>query len=297
MTGHLIGRAAGRRWLASLLGAGCVLVAAACGSADVPESVAPTTTATPTTLSPEDLEAQLDPTCVASAAVEVGSTVQAVTVGGVTRSYLQYVPASYEGVGMPVVVSLHRGTVTAAQDVADQGLEASAETHGFVLLSPQAAGEPSAWDAATGGTDVAFMEAMLDQAQTNFCLEAERVYAVGVGDGGGMAARTACDLSDRIASVGFLGVVADAEPCELLRPVPLAAIGGREPDLAPWVDRYQCDPDPVVAPIELAEIEGTSTAYDGCVEGAAIESFAPADPARAGDLLWSFFVAHPLPAV
>ena len=280
----------------ALMGAAAALSGAACGTADLPASVAPPTTATPTTLSPEELEAALDPTCLASAAVELGSTVHGVQSGGVTRSYLQYVPASYEGVGMPVVVSLHQEAGTAAQAVADRALAESAETHGFVLLSPQAAGDPSAWDPAAGSTDVAFVNDMLDQAQTDFCLEVARVYSLGVGDGGGMAALVACDLSDRIAAFGFLGVVVDPQPCELLRPVPLVAVPGREPDLAPWVDRYECDPEPTVGPVEQAGIEGTSTVYDRCVEGSAIEAFDVADQAAAGDLVWSFFVAHPLRA-
>jgi len=271
------------------------VVAASCGSADLPASVAPVTTATPTTLSPEQLEAELDPTCVASTAVGFGSTVHAVESGGVARSYLQYVPASYEGVAMPVVISLHHNTGTAADDVAAQGLAEAAEAHGFVVLSPQAAGEPAVWDAAVASADVTFVSDMVDQAQTDFCLSVERVYALGAGDGGDMAARVACDLSDRIAAVGFLGVVADPQPCELLRPVPLAAAPGREPDLAPWVDRYGCDPSPTVEPLGPTEVTGVRTVYTDCVEGAAIETFDVGGPTAAGDLIWPFFVDYPLP--
>ena len=275
-----------------------VAVVAACGSADLPASVSSTTVATPTTLSPEELEAALDPTCVAGVEVEPGTSVQTVDVGGVPRSYLQYIPTSYEGVSMPVVVSLHNTGATAAQQDDTSGLRAAADADGFVLLSPQALGDVPAWDSASGSADVAFVEAMLEQSATRFCVDPARVFAFGNGDGSAFAGRLMCDLSDRVAASAFVGDVADPDPCDQQRPVPLVVLPGFEGGVGPWVERYGCDEVPSPEPVAAgATGTGTLTAsvYLGCEEGAALETLPDAEQALLNDAIWAFLAAHPLP--
>lgn len=275
------------------------LLSAACGSADLPGSVASSTVAPPTTLGPEDLEAALDPTCVAAATIPSGSTVESVEVSGVTRTYLQTIPISYEGVSMPVVVSLHNTGATAAQQDETSGLRASADADGFVLLTPQALGQPPAWDVAPDSADLAFLDAMLEQAAQDFCFDPARVYVVGNGDGSSFAARVACDRSAEVASVAFVGDVVDPAPCDQERPVPLVVLPGFEGNVDPWVARYGCDATPRAETVEAgATGTGSLTAsvYTGCAEGAALETLPQADQPLLNDAIWAFFVAHPLTA-
>ena len=270
-----------------------------CGSADLPASVSSTTAATPTTLSPDELEAALDPTCVAGVDVQPGSTVQTVDVDGVPRSYLQYVPTSYEGVSMPVVGSLHNTGATAAQQDDTSGLRTAADADGFVLLSPQGLGDVPTWDSAAGSADVAFVQAMLEQSATRFCLDPARVFAFGNGDGSAMAARLACDLSDRVAAAAFVGDAAAPAPCDQQRPVPLVVLPGFDGGVGPWVERYGCDEVPSPEPVAAgATGTGTLTAvvYLGCEEGAALETLPDAEQALLNDAIWAFLAAHPLTA-
>jgi polyhydroxybutyrate depolymerase len=273
-----------------------VLTAAACGSADLPQSVAPPSTTTTTPPTPEELEAALDPTCVAGGEVEYGTTVQAVESAGVTRAYLQHIPASYEGVGMPVVVALHHDTGDAQADLDEQGLVDSSEAHGFVLLAPQAAGEDAVWDTSEASADVAMVADVLDQAATAFCAESERVYVLGSGDGSDLAGRLACDLSTQVAAVALVGVVPDPDPCAQERPVPIVALPGFDADFTPWVERYECDATPVQVPFEGGTIGDIQADYEGCVEGAAIQSLTVLDLVALNDAIWAFFAAHPLSA-
>lgn len=280
---------------------GLLALAAGCGSADLPASVAPATapSTTATTLSPEQLEANLDPTCTAGGDVAPGATVQAVQVDGVARSYLQYVPSSYEGVAMPVVVSLHNTGATASQQDETSGLRTSADADGFVLLSPQGLGQPPAWDTASGSADLAFVDAMLEQAATHFCVDPDRLYVVGNGDGSAFAARLVCDRSDVVASAAFVGDVVDPDPCDQERPVPLVVLPGFDGGIGPWVARYGCDEVPTSEIVEAgATGTGTLTAsvYEGCVEGAALETLPQAEQALLNDAIWAFLAAHPLAA-
>ncbi|HMQ28785.1 MAG TPA: hypothetical protein PKA98_22555, partial [Acidimicrobiales bacterium] len=228
--------------------------------------------APPTTLGPEDLEAALDPTCVAAATIPSGSTVESVEVSGVTRTYLQTIPISYEGVSMPVVVSLHNTGATAAQQDETSGLRASADADGFVLLTPQALGQPPAWDVAPDSADLAFLDAMLEQAAQDFCFDPARVYVVGNGDGSSFAARVACDRSAEVASVAFVGDVVDPAPCDQERPVPLVVLPGFEGNVDPWVARYGCDATPRAETVEAGAAGAgrlTPPVSTGCAEGAA----------------------------
>lgn len=285
-----LGRWAAPALLATAL-AGVAL--AGCGSADLPASVAPTT---PPTTTVEDLENALDPTCVAAADVPLGPSEHTVASGGAERTYLQYVPASYEGVAMPVVVSLHNTGATAAQQDEASGLRDAAEADGFVLLTPQALGTPAAWDAAAGSADVSFIADLLNQAAGDFCLEPDRVYALGSGDGSDLAGRVACELSARVAAVGFIGVVPDPDPCEQERPVPVVALPGFDADFTPWVERYGCDPEPVQVPFEGGTAGDIQGDYEGCVDGAAIQTLTVVDQAVANDAIWAFFADHLLTA-
>ena len=49
--------------------------------------------------------------------------------------------------------------------------------------------------------DIAFIGALLDAVEQSVCVDASRVYATGVSNGGGMVARLACELSDRLAAI------------------------------------------------------------------------------------------------
>lgn len=308
---------AARRWATVLITASLALVATAgCGSADLPQSVAPTTVpVTSTTIDTAALESELDPTCVAGGAVEPGTTVESVRSGGVPRTYLQHIPLTYEGVGMPVVVALHDEGGTAADLNTTSALVDAAEAAGFVLLTPQGRGEPAAWDASPGSTDVAFIADMVAQAQDHFCLESQRVYALGLGVGGALAGRLSCDLSDLMAAVAGVADVGLPVDCDdQQRPVPLLGVFSAYANvdetlpgegLEQWAAHYGCEPPSPTVDMTDDVLEVT---LEGCGEGAAVDyalvsagdltpstSLWPgAGSLQAADLIWPFFVLHPL---
>lgn len=279
------------------------LAASACGGGGQPEDAVPTsTTGIVVTVPP------LDPTCVAAEPVATGTSFETIASGGIERSYLRHVPSSYEGVAMPVVVDLHDSGSTALEEATISGLSQTAEADGFVTLTPQATGDPPAWDHRGDSADVAFVADLLERAQDDFCLEPQRVYVAGLGDGALFAGRLACDLSDRIAAVGVVGDVAYPVACPQERPVPLLGLFGSAatPSLDPpkalirWADRYGCSPEPRSEAPAADVAHGT---FRGCEDGGAVESYelAGADAAwpnsaavGGGDLLWAFFVDHPL---
>jgi len=77
--------------------------------------------------------------------------------------------------------------------------------------------------------DVAFLNQMLDQLPLKYSVDAHRIYATGLGDGGFMALRVGCAMADRVAAIA--PVAADLPKtmiCLPSRPVPALFIDGTE---------------------------------------------------------------------
>src|SRR5207244_2457316 len=118
--------------------------------------------------------------------------------------------------------------------------------------------------AATHPDDVARVKALLPQAMTAACVDPKRIYATGVSNGGGFAARIGCELAGTVAAVApVAGGYRSLDPCPDGRRTSVLEIhgtsdsvvpyAGRPPDaagavvgfLAGWVRRDGCSGRPV----------------------------------------------------
>jgi polyhydroxybutyrate depolymerase len=83
--------------------------------------------------------------------------------------------------------------------------------------------------------DVAFFNQMLDQLGTKFSVDASRIYAAGLSEGGFMSLRLGCAISDRIAAVAVVGAaMPKTMVCVPSRPVPLVMIDGTSDPVVPY---------------------------------------------------------------
>lgn len=250
--------------------------------------------------------------------------------GGLVRRFLLVVPGSAPDPA-PLVLVFHGFTRSPEEIEATSGMSALAEEHGFIVAYPAGTGFPRRWLSSPllGDQDVAFARDLVALVSGAVGIDSKRVYAAGMSNGGGMAARLACDAADLVAAVG---PVAAAYPsggsCEPSRPVPVAAIhgtadpivpyGGRgealpavEGVLAFWVGENRCELERVAD--EAAE-GVTRLAWTGCADGADVVLFRidggrhgwpgsgdttvwgkTTDAVDASALLWEFFAAHPMP--
>jgi len=77
--------------------------------------------------------------------------------------------------------------------------------------------------------DIAFLNQMLDQLALNYSVDAHRVYATGLGDGGFMALRAGCAIADRVTAVAAVGATLPKTMiCLPSRPVPALFIAGTD---------------------------------------------------------------------
>jgi polyhydroxybutyrate depolymerase len=150
----------------------------------------------------------------------------------------------------------------------------------------------------------------MDRVIALACVDPKRVYATGLSNGGGFAARAGCELADRFAAVvPVAGGYRALERCPAGRRTSLLEIHGtgdtvvpyrgrgprREGDVrrfvAQWARRDGCSPRPQITR-PSAGVQRVR--YRGCAPGLAVEHLRIEDephgwPADTSEIVWRFF--------
>jgi polyhydroxybutyrate depolymerase len=162
------------------------------------------------------------------------------TDDGRERTYRLYVPESLPiEHAAPLLIGLHGGTGWAEQFEENSRFDHLAEANGFIVAYPDGIGAAGTgalrtWNggyccgpaARNNVDDVAFVRAMLQEIERDYRIDPDSVFAAGHSNGGIMAYRLACELSDRIAAVGVVAGSLGIERCEPEHPVSLLHIHG-----------------------------------------------------------------------
>jgi polyhydroxybutyrate depolymerase len=153
------------------------------------------------------------------------------------RTALLRVPARAAGKRSPLVVAFHGGGSSGSFMKGYSGLARMGDGAGFVAVFPDATGAQRFWnlDAASGVDDVGFANELIERVATVACVDATRVFAVGVSNGGGLAARVGCELSDRVAGIVVVaGGFRRLPACRPSRPVSVLEIHGTNDASVPY---------------------------------------------------------------
>jgi polyhydroxybutyrate depolymerase len=205
------------------------------------------------------------------------SVTQTVGVGALDRSYLVHVPANYQrDAHTPLVLSFHAHGSSAAQQEQTTRLSRLADLHGFIVAYPQGVVGPdglTGWNTYRAAKDPAvedllFVDRLLTRLQEILCVDAQRIYATGFSNGGGMTAVLACTYADRIAA--FAPVAGDFYPlpqgCHPARPVPILEIHGTADAVIPYDGSAQLHYPPIAVWLTDWAVR------DGCVGDPSITS-------------------------
>lgn len=132
-----------------------------------------------------------------------------ISVDGVNRSYLVYLPANFEpDEYMPAMFHFHGGGGTANGAIFECDYRPLADEERFIAVYPQALDSTSGnncWDCLGdyhGGIDeMGFMSSMIDALATDYNIDTERVYASGYSLGGSIVYDFAAYLPDQVAVI------------------------------------------------------------------------------------------------
>ena len=212
-----------------------------------------------------------------------------ITVGGVTRSYLLYVPESItKAHAVPLLLAFHGGGGHDYNMPRFTGFDEIAASRGFIVAYPESVN--THWNdtrALSPADDAGFVRALIAELERAYPVDHARVYATGISNGGFFSQRLACDLSDQIAAVASVAatmpetLVPVCHPsrsvsvmfvqgtADLLVPIEGGAIArthGRNISLSDathfWVDHDQTAKKPESADMPSHDTNGTKVRRD-----------------------------------
>lgn len=162
-----------------------------------------------------------------------GDDLLTLDVDGVTREYLLTVPAAYSvDEAVPLMFNFHGLNGTAQSQLADSQLNRVAEQENFILVTPQAidgAWTVTGFPVGNGADDFGFINALIDDLSADYNIDASRIYATGMSQGGFLALDLVCNFSDRFAAIAPVsGVLTTAlqQTCAPERFVPVLQTHG-----------------------------------------------------------------------
>ena len=159
-----------------------------------------------------------------------GFTFNEEVINGETRRWITYVPSSYDGSkAVPVVMSIHGYTASAASMVEESRWHEIAEAEGFIVIYPQGmvrdlplmGNVPCAmW---LGGaftmlagemdpmTDAVVLNTILDKTEAAYNVDKSRIYCTGHSNGSMMTFTLAANGASRFAAVAPIGAFSTLE--------------------------------------------------------------------------------------
>jgi polyhydroxybutyrate depolymerase len=134
---------------------------------------------------------------------------------GEARWYLLSTPSAHDGTTpVPLVVDFHGLSEGASIHAAHSDLTPFAEANGFVAAFPNGTGTPVRWNLNDAATDLAYVDAVLEQLETERCIDTARVYATGLSNGAGMTSLVGCVRADRFAAIAPVAGLNPPQQCE-----------------------------------------------------------------------------------
>jgi poly(3-hydroxybutyrate) depolymerase len=207
------------------------------------------------------------------------STTHTLQYDGLERTYHLYIPASYdESETAPLLIAVHTHVSSGKAIEAISGFNDIADEQGYIVAYPDSywaywddgrsvAGIPPAEDFVD---DVGFLEALIVDLEENHNIDSERVYLTGLGNGGLLVYRAACEMPQRFAGVAVVSALLwsyhpEACPETAAAPLNMLIIHGTDdikhpPNADPtdnietlsrqstwnfWFERNTCDSDSV----------------------------------------------------
>jgi len=174
-----------------------------------------------------------------------GDSTQSFTFAGRERAYLVHLPPAIGNSPLPLVLVLHGGGGNAASAAKMTGMSALTDKENSIVVYPDGTGRLEdklpTWNSGNccgyaldnNVDDVGFIRALIEKLQRDYPIDAQRVYATGISNGGMMSYRLACELSDKIAAIAPVAGALNVE-CKPTQPVSVIAFHGTNDQNVPY---------------------------------------------------------------
>jgi polyhydroxybutyrate depolymerase len=237
--------------------------------------------------------------------IDLGMSVHSLNFAGAQRSYSLFVPARV-GRAAALLIVLHggRGNGDGVADLTQ--FNQIARREGFVVAYPNALDgnwtDGRAEVARPGESDVGFVRVLIDDVSRRAAIDPRAVFVAGISNGGMMAQRLGCELSDRVAAIASVAAHMPQQLADTCRPARMIGVmlipGTRDPIMpyqggeitrgeggrvlsadasaALWANLLRCAPRPAVIALPDRSADGTRVLHEryACgARGAALERY------------------------
>jgi polyhydroxybutyrate depolymerase len=200
------------------------------------------------------------------------TTLESLTVDGLARDALVYVPASHPAnAPAPLVLFLHGNGIDMLYAIRGFGIREEAERSGFIAVFPNGTAPAMGCCAFNNGApiwgdkqppdDVHFIAQLLDLVESKYPIDPDRVYSTGISNGASMSYRLACELSDRFAGVASVASAYDFSGCTISHPLSVLAIHGTLDPLIPYAGGIDVRGQQQPSQADIVDFWRT---FDGC---------------------------------
>ncbi len=269
------------------------------------------------------------PACENKTAVP-GERTYTIDFDGNQREYDVQVPLSYDGAtALPLVFDFHGYSSTKGQQKLVSGFSELAEDAGFIVVRTSGFGLLRSWNAgdvccgqaqSTNLDDVGLVRAIVSEVSATACVDAKRIYATGLSNGGALSHRLACEAADVFAAVAPVSYPLDRDPfsqCQPSRPIAVMHAHGRSDLIVPydgsitqpstpesfafWAASNGCTGSPTET---YSNNNSSCKTYETCSAGVQTTLctvdgghvlYANNDDVPIAELSWQFLSAHTLP--
>tara|TARA_B100000214_G_C23914570_1_gene603024 strand:+ start:154 stop:1107 length:954 start_codon:yes stop_codon:yes gene_type:complete len=175
-----------------------------------------------------------DPCMTPSDAVTQSLT--SIEVNGVEREFRLSVPSSDQGTSLPLVIAFHGGTDSQEDFAQQEQFDQLGEEEKFIMAYAIAEQDRSAAEgewflntAATSKEDNNFTEAIAEELSRSYCVNQDRLYAIGYSLGAMFTYEIACQLNHRFAATAsFAGTMpVSPESCDIASGIGILHIHGK----------------------------------------------------------------------
>ena len=173
-------------------------------------------------------------------------TLHTITIEGMQpRTYYLRIPSQYTAAtSVPLLLALHSRTMNAKTIFDDSQILSWAQSMNFIVAGLNGAvyEGASSWNAGnccTNATtyeenDLLFASTVIDFVSSKYSVDKSRVWTMGHSNGGMMAYRLACDLSDKITAIAVVAGAQTDPTCSPTKPVSILHIHGNLDPTVPF---------------------------------------------------------------
>jgi polyhydroxybutyrate depolymerase len=192
--------------------------------------------------------------------------------GEISRTFILYVPSSYDSASkQPLVFNFHGYSSNAREQMAYGDLRSQADANGFILVHPEALDDiygRSYWNIKGWSTsvhdDVKFVENLINLLMDKYSINAERIYSTGMSNGGFFSFHLACNLSASFAAVASVTGSMTYETfdnCNPRKPTPVMQIHGSLDATVPYKGLDALNMKPIMDVMEYWKVSNGCDDY------------------------------------